>query len=143
MSENMLLRNNSDGSQTMFIPKNVDGSLMNLEDVTGLKEIGRGPTSSSAGWLYPKEMTFKNLAFMPKTVGASESTYYSDGYYNPATTSGLRGVVLLGSADYGGFAGSLFLYGDNGVWSAFARWGAFLCEWAEAFTTEPVWCAEG
>lgn len=143
MSENMLLRNNSDGSQTMFIPKNVDGSLMNLEDVTGLKEIGRGPASSSAGWLYPKEMTFKNLAFMPKTVGASESTYYSDGYYNPAATSGLRGVVLLGLADNGGLAGSLCLGGIAGVWGAYALWGAFLCEWAEAFTTEPVWCAEG
>ena len=88
-------------------------------------------------------MTFKNLAFMPKTAGASESTYYSDGYYNPAVTSGLRGVVLLGYASYGGLAGSLYLAGCDGVWHAHARWGAFLCEWAEPFTTEPVWCAEG
>ena len=84
----------------------------------------------------------KHLAFFPKAeLGGSSSTYYCDGYYNPASDSGLRGARLLGFADHGGSAGSLSLNGLDAVSGAHARYGAFLCEWAEAFTTVPVWCA--
>jgi len=54
----------------------------------------------------------------------------------------LRGAVLLGFAYDGGNAGSLSLYGDNAPSRATADWGAFLCEWAEEFTTQPFWCKE-
>ena len=39
---------------------------------------------------------------------------------------GLRGAKLLGNADNGANAGSLYLNGNNGVSDANANWGAFL-----------------
>ena len=121
----------------------VDGSSMNLSSVTGLTQIGKGPVATSAGWEYAKEYTLKNLAFFPKEeLGGSSSTFYCDGYYNPAATSGLRGARLLGFASHGANAGSVYLLGHYAVSDANAHWGAFLCEYAEAFTTQPVWCVE-
>ena len=143
MSENMLLQCNADKSQTLYVSDNIDGSQMNLSSVAGLTQIGKGPVASAAGWQYAKEYTLKNLAFFPKEeLGGSSSTYYCDGYYNPAATSGLRGAELLGSASDGDNAGSVCLNGNNAVAGASAGWGAFLCEYAEAFTTQPVWCVE-
>ena len=143
MSENMLLQCNEDKSQSLFIKNDIDGSLMSLSSVSGLTRIAKGPVAESGGWQYAKEYTLKNLAFFPKEeVGGSSSTFFCDGYYNPAAASGLRGALLLGSADTGGDAGSLSLFGNYAVSAADADWGAFLCEWAEAFTTQPVWCVE-
>lgn len=142
MSENMLLQCNADGSQSLFIDNNIDGTLMSLESVANLTQIATSPAQAAGAWNYPKDYTLKNLTFFPKENGASESTYYCDGYYNPAATSGLRGAILLGFAYTGGVAGSLCLSGDYGVSAAAAYWGAFLCEWAEAFTTEPFWCVD-
>lgn len=39
---------------------------------------------------------------------------------------GLRGAKLLGNANNGGIAGSLYLNGNNGVWDYNANWAAFL-----------------
>lgn len=142
ISENMILMNNEDNSQSMYAPLLVDGSLMSTSSVDALTLIGTGPSCEAAGWVYPKEYYFKNLAFMPKEAGGSQSTYFCDGYYNDTAVSGLRGALLLGYADFGGIAGSLFLDGGDGVSRADAGLGAFLCEWAEAFTTEPFWCME-
>ena len=143
MSENMLLQDNADKSQTLFVANKVDGSSMNLNSVAGLTQIGKGPVASAAGWQYAKEYTLKNLAFFPKEeLGGSPSTFYCDGYYNPAATSGLRGVVLLGGALVAGDAGSVSLNGSTAVSDAHANRGVFLCEYAEAFTTQPVWCVE-
>lgn len=143
MSENILLNCNADKSQSMFISDDIDGSLMSLSSVAGLTQIATGPVASASGWQYPKDYTLKNLAFFPKAeLGGSVSTYYCDGYYNPAATSGLRGAGLLGNALYGANAGSVFLFGNDGVSDAHASWGAFLCEYAEAFTSKPVWCVE-
>lgn len=143
MSENMLLQCNADKSQSLFVADMVDGSNMNLESVSGLRMIAKGPVAASAGWQYAKDYVLKNLAFFPSDeLGGSSSTYYCDGYYNPAATSGLRGARLLGHASYADYAGSLFLYGDYAPSNAYADWGAFLCEWAEEFTTQPFWCKE-
>lgn len=143
MSENMLLQCNADKSQSLFVADMVDGSNMNLESVSGLRMIAKGPVAASAGWQYAKGYVLKNLAFFPSDeLGGSSSTYYCDGYYNPAATSGLRGARLLGSANHGDDAGSLCLNGDIAPSYAYASWGAFLCEWAEEFTTQPFWCKE-
>ena len=143
MSENMLLQCNADKSQSLFVADMVDGSNMNLESVSGLRMIAKGPVAASAGWQYAKDYVLKNLAFFPSDeLGGSSSTYYCDGYYNPASTSGLRGARLLGLADNGDLAGSLCLTGDSAPSAAHAYWGAFLCEWAEEFTTQPFWCKE-
>ena len=143
MSENMLLQCNADKSQSLFIADMIDGTQMNLSSVAGLRQIAKGPVASGEGWQYAKDYTLKNLAFFPKEeLGGSTSTFYCDGYYNPAATSGLRGAGLLGTADDGAHAGSVCLSGSNAVSAASAPWGAFLCEYAEAFTTQPVWCVE-
>ena len=143
MSENMLLQCNADKSQSLFIDNSIDGTNMNLNSVANLIQIAKGPVASEGGWQYPKSYVLKNLAFFQgEEVGGSSSTYYCDGYYNPASTSGLRGAFLLGAASAGDLAGSLFLSGSIEVSAALASRGAFLCEWAEAFTTEPFWCAE-
>ena len=143
MSENMLLQCNADKSQTLYVSDNIDGSSMNLSSVAGLTQIGKGPVTSAANWQYAKDYTLKNLAFFPKEeLGGSTSTFYCDGYYNPAATSGLRGAGLLGYAIDGAHAGSVCLYGHIAVSDAHASLGAFLCEYAEAFTTQPVWCVE-
>ena len=143
MSENMLLQSNADKSQTLYVSDNIDGSNMNLSSVAGLTQIGKGPVASSYGWQYAKDYTLKNLAFFPKEeLGGSTSTFYCDGYVNPAATSGLRGAGLLGAANSGDAAGSVCLHGNAAPSVALAYWGAFLCEYAEAFTTQPVWCVE-
>ncbi|MCR5471732.1 MAG: hypothetical protein K6F02_01040 [Prevotella sp.] len=143
MSENMLLQCNADKSQSLFVADMVDGSNMNLESVSGLRRIAKGPVAASAGWQYAKDYVLKNLAFFPSDeLGGSSSTYYCDGYYNPAATSGLRGAGLLGAAGDADDAGSLCLTGNVAPSAAYAGWGAFLCEWAEEFTTQPFWCKE-
>jgi len=139
MCENALLQCNADKSQSLFISNNIDGSNMSLTSVANLVKIATGPAAAAVGWLYPKTMTLKNLAFFPKEAGGSISTYWCDGYYSPAADSGLRGALLLGNADNGDYAGSAFLYGNYAPSDAGAFWGAFLCEYAEAFTTQPIW----
>ena len=143
MSENMLLQDNADKSQSLFVADIIDGSNMNLNSVAGLRQVAKGPVASSAGWQYPKNWVLKDLAFFPgEELGGSESTYFCDGYYNPASTSGLRGALLLGDASGADSAGSLYLDGSYAVSYAYANRGAFLCEWAEAFTTQPFWAVE-
>ena len=143
MSENMLLQCNADKSQSLFVADMIDGTLMNLSSVAGLRQIAKGPVASDASPQFAKEYTLKNLAFFPKEeLGGSISTFFCDSYYNPAATSGLRGAALLGDAYGGVHAGSVFLYGYDAPSDASAYWGAFLCEYAEAFTTQPVWCVE-
>ena len=143
ISENMLLQCNADKSQSLYIDNDIDGTLMNLSSVSGLTRIATGPVAESAGWLYPTSWQLKDLSFFPgTTLGGSASTYFCDGYYNPAADSGLRAAFLLGYADYGDYAGSLCLLGGLAPSVADADLGAFLCEWAEAFTSEPFWCIE-
>ena len=74
---------------------------------------------------------------MPTEVGATASTYYADGYYNPNVheAGALRGALRLGSASHGDGAGSCVLAGSNAPSHADAHVGAVLCEFAEAFTT--------
>ena len=143
ISENMLLNANADKTQSLFVADRVDGTEMSLSSISGLRMIATGPAADTGAWIYAKDYSLKNLAFFPTgETGASESTFFADGYYNPAITSGLRGAALLGAADFGGYAGSLFLSGSDGVATASAIYGAFLCEYAEAFTTQPFWCQE-
>ncbi len=141
ISENMLLECNSTGSQSLYISAAIDGSNMDKSTTNGLKKIATSVTNS--GWVYTKEYQLNNLSFFPGTeTGGSSSTFHCDGYYNPGSTSGLRGASLLGNASYGVDAGSVFLDGDYAPSYASASIGGFLCEYAEAFTSAPFWCEE-
>ena len=77
----------------------------------------------------------------PLQVGASSTTGYGDGYYNPAVTSGLRGAYRLGDAYGGDVAGSVYLDGYNAPTAANAGCGVVLCELREAMNTKPEWVA--
>ena len=138
MTEDELLQCNVDGSQTLFVDDVIDGHLFDFSTVTGKTVVGTTPTCSSANWNFIKRMDLENLAMVPVEVGGTESTYYGDGYYNPASTSGLRGAVRLGDAGSGGLAGSCMLYGDLAPSSAYAGWGFALCEFQKAFSTKPT-----
>lgn len=137
MSENMLINCNEDGSQSLYIDDSVGKTLFNLNSLDGHVLHSRAPYNTE-GWKYPKAYNMSHLAFWPSEDGGSQSTYFGDGYYNPGSKSGLRGVGLLGGGSDGGVAGSMYAYGGDGVGGADVYWSAFLCEWAEAFSTNPV-----
>ena len=62
----------------------------------------------------------------PLQIGASSTTGYGDGYYNPAVTSGLRGASRFGGAVSGDNAGSVYLNGNNAPTNANANYGVVL-----------------
>ncbi|MCH3994161.1 MAG: hypothetical protein LKE54_03750 [Prevotella sp.] len=138
MSEDELLQCNPDKSQTLYIDDSVGRKIFDLNSISG-HIVHSKSLITDGGWQYPKSYNFDHLTFWPKEAGGSDSTYYADGYYNPAATSGLRGVILVGSAGDGGSAGSLCADGDYGVGDSNAGWSAFLCEFTEAFDTTPIW----
>ena len=136
MSENMLL-SYSENYPTLYIDNSVGRTLFDLNSIASHTAFQRAPYNTEGG-KYPKAYNLSNLAFFPSEDGGSTSTFYGDGIYIPSLESGLRGVILLGNTDYGGSAGSLYIHGDLGVGAAHVGWSAFLCEWAEAFSTDPV-----
>lgn len=138
MTEDELLQCNVDGSQTLFVDDVIDGHLFDFSTVTGKTVAGTTPTCSSANWYFIKRMNLENLTMVPVEVGGTESTYYGDGHYNPASTSGLRGALRLGYAGNGGPAGSCMLYGSLAPSRAAANWGFALCEFQKAFSTKPT-----
>ena len=93
------------------------------------------------GWYFGKKMSQKGLLMFPTLFGGSESTFFADGFYHNGLTSGLRGLLALGTAGYGGHAGVGCLNGNNGPGNAWVDCGAALCEAAEDWDTEPFWQA--
>lgn len=137
IEEDTLLQCNADKSQSVYVDKNIDGHTFDVSTVSGKFLVGTTPAADAAGWLYGKKFNLEYLTNFPISLGGSATTGYGDGYYNPAATSGLRGACRLGFAYYGGTAGSVSLGGDLGPSSASAYYGVALCEFKEAFITEP------
>ncbi|MBO5058040.1 MAG: hypothetical protein J6C05_09075 [Prevotella sp.] len=138
MCEDVLLNCNADKSQSVYIKNEIDGATFDLTTINGKLLVGRTPAYSAANWSYISKLNLENLVMFPLAVGASETTGYADGYYNPALTSGLRGALCLGTAVVGGNAGSAFLLGYDAPSDAGADRGACLCEFVKAFSTEPA-----
>lgn len=138
MCEDVLLNCNADKSQSVYIKNEIDGATFDLTTINGKLLVGRTPAYSAANWSYISKLNLENLVMFPLAVGASETTGYADGYYNPALTSGLRGALCLGVAGHGGDAGSAYLAGDHAPSVARASRGACLCEFVKAFSTEPA-----
>jgi len=138
IEEDTLLLCNSDKSQNVYVDNNIDGHIFDVSTVNGKVLVGTTPAVASAGWQGIKKIHLGNLCNFPLEIGTTGTTGYGDSYYNPAATSGLRGAFRLGSASYGDFAGSVCLYGDYGPSGASAGYvGVALCEFKEAFSTEP------
>lgn len=136
MTEDELLQCNADGSQSLYVDDLIDGHTFNMSTVSGKRLVATTPASGD--WKFIKRQSLDNLTQVPIEVGATESTYYGDGYYNPAATSGLRGAFRLGGAGAGGRAGSCMLSGGSAPSGADAGWGFALCEFKEAFSTTPA-----
>lgn len=137
MEEDSLLICTAQKTQALYVKKIIDGQLASLDNVSDMVLVGHTPAHSSASWSYIKEITAKLLSGMPTEDGGSGSTFFGDGYYNPVDAEGsVRGSLRLGSAGDGDFAGSCMLRGDVAPSSAYAGWGAVLCEFAEPFDTE-------
>ena len=137
ITEDDLLVCQEDGSQALYVENLIDGSLFDISGAGTHLLIGKTPVYSSANWSYIKKISFDHLSGMPIEVGGSGSTFYADGYYNPNVheAGALRGAVRLGLADYGDYAGSLFLNGSHAPSYADAYVGAVLCEFMEPFST--------
>lgn len=137
ITEDELLVCQEDGSQALYVENLIDGSLFDISGAGTHLLIGKTPVYSSANWSYIKKISFDHLSGMPIEVGGSGSTFYADGYYNPNVheAGALRGALRLGRASVGDYAGSLFLSGSAAPSHAYARDGAVLCEFTEAFTT--------
>ena len=108
-----------------------------MSTVNGKVFVGTTPPKASAGWIGIKKIHLGNLCNFPLEVGTTATTGYGDSYNNPAATSGLRGASRLGDANCGDYAGSVFLYGYYAPSVANAYYGVALCEFKEAFSTEP------
>ncbi len=138
MCEDVLLQNNSDKSQSVFIKHEIDGTTFDLTTVTGKVLMGRTPVYSAKDWKYISKLNLEGLVMFPLEVQGTTTTGYADGYYNPAETSGLRGALCLGSAVDADSAGSACLRGNFAPSVAAAHRAACLCEFAKPFSTEPT-----
>jgi len=137
MTEDDLLICQADGTQAFYVEEMIDGTTFDVSGAGNHLLIGKTPTRASAGWSYIKDISTDYLSGMPTEVGATGSTYFADGYYNPVGEAGLvRGAIRLGDADSGGNAGSCVLYGNLAPSDATAFWGAVLCEFAAPFSTK-------
>lgn len=137
IEEDSLLICTAQKTQAMYVKKIIDGQLSSLENVNDKVLVGQTPAHASASWSYIKEITAKFLSGMPTEDAGSGSTFFADGYYNPAAAEGsVRGSFRLGVASYGDYAGSCLLNGDDAPSYAAAVGGAVLCEFTEPFDTE-------
>lgn len=138
MCEDVLLQCNADKSQSVYIQHDIDGSTFNMSSVDGKVLVGRTPVFETANWYYISKLNLDGLVMYAIEVGATSSTGYADGYYNPAVISGLLGASCLGCAAHGDVAGSAFLFGVDAPSFAYASRAACLCEFAKPFSTVPT-----
>ena len=137
--EDILLNCNADMSQSVYIDHNIDGHAFDYSTINGHTLIGSTPAAATAKTYYIMKNNLEYACDFPLEVGASSTTGYGDGYYNPAVTSGLRGAYRLGNANTGGRAGSVCLNGNYAPAAAYAYCGVVLCELREAMNTKPEW----
>jgi len=135
MTEDELLICQSDKSQAYYCEETIDGSAFDMSGAGSHLLLGRTPVYSSAAYSSIKKISRECLSGYPTEVSGTSSTYFADGYYNPAATSGVRGAIRLGSAFSGADAGSVYLSGDLAPSGAVAGGGAVLCEFTQAFST--------
>ena len=139
--EDVLISNNADYSQSVYIDHNIDGHTFDISSAASHVCIGNTPGFSAKDYYYIMRNNLMYACDFPLECGASSNTGYGDAYYCPGETSGLRGAYRLGRASHGPYAGSVFLHGHLAPSAAYAHCGAVLCEFKEPMTTEPQWCA--
>ena len=138
IEEDMLLSCNPNKTQSVYIEHNIDGHIFDVTKTDGKVLMGNTPAYGGAGWAYIKKEHLASLCNFPLEIGASQNTGSADGYYNPHATEGPRGPACFGDADNDALAGSLSFNGFYAPTSAYAHFGVVLCEFREAFSTEPT-----
>ena len=141
MQHGNIISYNSDRSADVYILEKWTSAAVNTSNTNGFKKIGTIPAVNAASWVWTKKMNLDNMNMFPLEFGASERTYYGDGFYHNAVTSGFRGLIALGGANYGGLAGVGCLDGGSAPSSAGTSVGAFLCEAEEDWDMQAVWVA--
>jgi hypothetical protein len=104
---------NPNGSQNAFSIEKWSGQALNNTSTSDKVLVATTPPQSGGNWMWTTKLSSNRLCGIPTAAGGSETTYYADGYYNPGVGSGLFGVLGLGSVNFGGYAGSAFVYGNN------------------------------
>ena len=110
-----------------------------MSSLSGLTKVATVPAAATAStWEYIKQLSMQNLCHVPTVTGATESSFYGDGFYNDNAVSGLRVPYRGGTANIGGTAGLEYLHVSYGVSTSYAHYGSPLCEAAENWDTTPV-----
>ena len=143
MMTDELLRCNSDGSQTHLIADKIcqvngNWTYSITDSDSGFHEGATGPAAATEGWNYVSRAQLKNLELFVIAVGGDSNTRFSDGYYNPASTSGFRLVLRSGSLRDGAVCGPTVVSGDGGVSYAWVCRGSSLCEVTEEWPVDAV-----
>lgn len=120
----------------VFVLRKWTKDSVNTSDTKGLVKVGSIPAADTAAWLYPKRMNLDNMIMFPLEFGGSTSTFYADGFYHPAISSGLRGLAAFAHAGLGGYAGSGALAASHAPSVSAALFGAFLNNFYER--SEPL-----
>ena len=126
---------NSDHTCDCYVYEKLNSVVPSATSIADYKKVASSP-AVDPGWLFPKMISYQNLCGHPTVFGATESTYFSDGYYQD-NGSGLRGPIGGGTVSFGGSAGVGFVYGSAGVGWAVAGGVASLDESAEDWDTTP------
>lgn len=141
MQHGVILSYNSYKSADVYVLKKWTSAAVNTSNAEGFDKIGTVPAVDIGNWYWTKKMNLDNMTLFPLELGASERTYYSDGFYHAAVSSGFRGLMALGDAGAGGLAGVGCLNGSVAPSYAWSHLGAFLCEAEEDWDTQAVWMA--
>ena len=139
MQHGNIISFNADKSADVYVLKKWTSAAVNTSDTSGFTKIGTIPAASESSWIFTKKMNLDNMNMFPLEFGASASTFYGDGFYHPAITSGLLGLIALGRAGDGGSAGVGCLNGLHAPSLAWAALGAFLCEAEEDWNMQAAW----
>ncbi len=127
---------NEDTSMTHLVAPSIYGNwTCGVE--AGMVAKSKSPTQGEG---YIKKVSYDNLELFPTQIGASESTYHCDYFWNTSgATSGFRLVLRGCSANSGGQSGPFDVSVDVGVSNSDVYLGAPLCEAAEEWPLDPVY----
>ena len=117
----------ADGSYKFYVAKS-SLTTWNPADTEHMLEVGTLPAVAAAGWSYIKSINFNGLAGVPAELGATSSTYRSDGAYCDVATSGLRAPLGAGAASDGDSDGPAYFSGSDAPSNATAYLSSPLCE---------------
>ena len=127
---------NEDTSMTHLVAPSIYGTWT-CGVATGMVAKSKSPTQGEG---YIKKISYDNLELFPTQIGASESTYHCDYFWNTSgATSGFRLVLRGCSADFGGRSGPFDVNVLNAVTYSHVYIGSPLCEAAEEWPLDPVY----